>query len=504
MTLRISGMASGMDIDSIVKQMMTAKRIPLDKLNQQKQILQWQRDNYREINSKLVDFRNNKLLKYNTSAQLNTQKAVVSGNTTALTAEATPSANGIPMTISVTQLAKPATVTTMGMSMIDGGGNRLSANSKLSELQAVNGGFPSAGKYDLAINGGATLQFAEDTSIAEVVRIINTTEGANVTAKFDEITGKLSFTSNEFSAAGQVTLGPANSLLTLFGSNGGTDNTAYQQAEVYINGSTAADKHTFSSNNFTINGVQINLQATTTLPSDPGGGTPVTINTQSDTTKAFETITNFVQNYNDLVSILNTKVSEEKYRDFAPLTDEQKKEMTDNDIEQWDIKAKSGMLKNDEILKATITTMRSTIANQLGDLSSFGIKTGEYYENGKLYIDENKLKAALQSNPQQVTMALQGSSNTDGLFVKLAGNIESSLEKLSAKAGTSRFSADINFAFKSDSVMGRRLSDFNTRISVFQRRLNDMESNYFKQFTTMERTISNYNSQSSSLTSYLS
>lgn len=62
--MRISGLASGMDIDTLVQQMMKAKRVPLDKLNQQKQVLEWKRDNYRAINSQLVDFRNNKLFNY--------------------------------------------------------------------------------------------------------------------------------------------------------------------------------------------------------------------------------------------------------------------------------------------------------------------------------------------------------------------------------------------------------------------------------------------------------
>lgn len=107
MVTRISGMVSGLDVDTLVKQMITAKRVPLDKLNQQKQILQWQRDNYREINSKLVDFQNSKLKNYDKSTALNTQTTVVTGNTTALKAEATADANGIPMKMEITELAKP-------------------------------------------------------------------------------------------------------------------------------------------------------------------------------------------------------------------------------------------------------------------------------------------------------------------------------------------------------------------------------------------------------------
>src|SRR4051812_20889711 len=55
--MRISGLASGMDIDSIVSDMMKIKRMPLDKLKQQKQTMEWQRDDYRAMNTLLLDFR---------------------------------------------------------------------------------------------------------------------------------------------------------------------------------------------------------------------------------------------------------------------------------------------------------------------------------------------------------------------------------------------------------------------------------------------------------------
>lgn len=74
MVMRVSGFSSGLDIDSVVKKMMAAKRVPLDKLNQQKTLMEWQRDSYREFNAKLVDLKMNKLIKWNTSTQMNTQK----------------------------------------------------------------------------------------------------------------------------------------------------------------------------------------------------------------------------------------------------------------------------------------------------------------------------------------------------------------------------------------------------------------------------------------------
>lgn len=494
-TLRVSGLASGIDVDSIVKQTMAAKKVPLDKLNQQKQILEWQRDNYREINSKLVDFKGNKLVKYDLSGAMNTQTAVVSGDTAAIKAEATGDANGISMEIEVTQIAKAASVVTTGAVMVKSDKTRLTSSSTLSDLQKLNSSAAanSDGKYTLTING-TEIELDEDQTIAEAVATINKTTAAKVTAAFDETTGKLSITSKTFASTGKVELGTGDTFTKLFGT-GAAVSTAYQPAIINVNGTKDME---FASNTVLLNGIKLTLQDKTTSATK--------ITTTTDPTKALETIKSFVSDYNDLLSVLNKKINEERYTDYAPLTDDQREEMTDSQIEAWEAKAKSGMLKNDEILKSTVSTMRSLIAAQLGELSALGITTGEYYENGKIYIDEEKLKTAITANPQDVSAIFQGAtgSASTGLFDKLSLATTNTIEKLSIKAGTSRFSSDVTAAFKSDSTMGKALIDYNKRILAMEDRLDDYENNLYKKYTAMETAISNYNSQSSSLTSYLS
>lgn len=73
MTMRISGLASGMDIDSMVKKLMTAESIPLNKLNQQKQLTEWKRDGYRQVSTKLVTF-NEKLTNFSFSSAIDSKK----------------------------------------------------------------------------------------------------------------------------------------------------------------------------------------------------------------------------------------------------------------------------------------------------------------------------------------------------------------------------------------------------------------------------------------------
>lgn len=494
--MRINGF-SGMDIDSMVKSLMTAQRAPLDKLNQQKEVLQWTRDSYREMNSKFFDFRNNKLMKYGQSSAMNGFNAAVSGNTDAVKAEATPSANKVPMNISVKSLATQASLGTQGV------GYGITTKTTLADIQKKVDDTQSPDAYELHING-VDFKFDKSLTISDVINKISSDTKANATASFDEITGKLTILSKEYGDKQTITLSDdstnPSTLLSLFG--GGKPAVPGENASVVINNEPLS----FESNTFTINGVQLTLLSTTT--SDPvsmADDKPATIKIQPDATKTLETIKSFINDYNDLINTLNTKVGEEKYRDFPPLSDDQKKEMTDNDIKLWEDKAKSGLLKNDSILSSAISSMRMTISENMGKLSDLGITTGQYYEGGKLYLDESKLKQAIEKDPQGIMDLFQGpvSASSDGIFDKMSDIMNDAMGSLSDKAGTTKYSGDLNSVYKEESVMGKQLKDYNKRILDLQNRLSDMEDRYYKQFSAMETAMNQYNSQSASLTSYL-
>lgn len=525
MVTRINGF-SGMDVDSMVKSMMTAKRIPLDKLNQEKQLLEWKRDSYREINSKLVDFRTNKLIdKYGKSAALNTQKAVVSGNTDALKADASATANGIEMKVSITQVATKKTVETFGLASPV-------ANTKTLgdlELMKTPGVDPAtmtdadrealaAKEFNFTINGvsfvdsnGKSL-FTGSTSIATMVATINGNAKANVTAKYDEISGKLIISSKTSGTDGKADLVATddNSLLDLFNqkydsTTDGPDKyktTDAKNAFLFVNDRMYESQ----SNTITINGVQLTVEKTTVNQTDPKvnpttGDTPVTIKTTSDTETAMQTIKSFVEDYNSLISLLNTKLDENKYRDFKPLTDEQKSAMKDTDITNWTDKAKSGLLKNDDILRSALSSMRGIISGQVVNLADLGITMGSYNSGGKIVLDEVVLKKALTENPQKAVDLFQGTGSeaNNGIFDKLADKVSESLDSLVKRVGTSKFSADLTVSYKEESVMGKKLKEYNSRITNMLTILENTETRYYKQFTAMETAMNKLNSQSSSL-----
>ncbi|WP_245640191.1 flagellar filament capping protein FliD [Paenibacillus dakarensis] len=491
MQMRISGF-SGMDIDSMVKQLITAKRAPLDKLTQQKTIIEWRRESYREMNSKMIDFKT-KTSSFKYSSAMNSNKAMVSGNTTAIKAEATASASNISMGVEVFKLAQKSRIETTSPLTIKGNSDvpvSASLKTTLGELSKSDG----SEEYTLSINGiKEPLVFKSTETIETVLNRINSSAKAKVKATFDEVSGKFVVSAKEYGNTNKLT-GVEGSLISLFDLSDVQD---AKPAEVLITSGGVKKIFTPDSNSFLINGVQLTFQ-------EINKDKPATITTQTDPAKALETIKSFVESYNELIKTFSTKLGEEKYRSYAPLTDEQKKEMKENDIKLWEEKARSGLLKNDEVLRSTLSEMRSAIGEMVGDLSSIGITTGQYFENGKLNINEEKLKSALQSDPQKVSNIFQGAGDggNHGIISSVQTAMNNALDKLVDKAGTSKFLADSNSTFKEESVIGRQLKDYNKRIGTMEARLQDLEIRYYKQFSAMERAMNQYNSQSSSLAGY--
>ncbi|MNW38008.1 Flagellar hook-associated protein 2 [compost metagenome] len=490
-TLRIGGLASGMDTDTMVKQLMAAQRIPLDKLNQNKQVLEWQRDSYREVNSKLVDFRNNKLSNYRLEGSLNSYKSTVTGNTGAVSATATSSANGVSMSVVVKQLATKTGV--QGDELTATNGKAVTSSTTLSQL--TNG---TSGSYTLSING-RDFTFSGSDTISSVVNKINSDKEAKASAIFDEVSGKVSITAKDY--GGAFTLDSTTSTLSSLLNLGTVQ--AGKQAQIEVDGKAMGP---YDSNSITINGVKL------TLLEKSDSTNPSKITTQTDPDKMVSTIKEFVQSYNDLIDLMNTKVNETRYRDYAPLTDDQKKDLNEDDIKAWTEKSKSGLLKNDSNLKTALSQMRSIITDALGSsttlgLVDVGITTGQYYERGKLYLDENKLKTAITSDPQGVKDLFQkpaSETTKGGLFTRLYSSYDDVLENISKKAGTSKNSTSLTSTYNADSIMGKQLADYKTRISDMTTRLNDMENRYYKQFTAMEKSLSKLNNQSTSITNMFS
>lgn len=503
MVTRITGLASGMDIDSMVKKLMTAESAPLDKLNQQKQLMEWKRENYRETSVKLVTF-TQELSKLGMSSSISAQKANVTGNTSAVSASVSSTASGV-LDVKVASLATASSATSSAAIELNVSAPTDWGTVKLQDIK--NSGISGTVPVIVKIGSGASEASIEidpvNETIDSFVEKINSNKQAGVSAIYDSATGKVSLTSKTTGAKDIELSGDIFTALKL-----GSTITGGEDAKLTVNGLDI----TRSSNTFTMNGVELTLN-------NASGSTSTRIEVAKDTDKLVESVQKFVDAYNDVLSTLNNKVSEERYKKYAPLTTAQKKDMSDDEVKQWTDKAKSGMLKNDSILQSAVADMRSAMVQgvKLDDgttisLAQLGITTGTYQTKGKLVLDTDKLKAALDKDPDIVTnfFSKQDSATAqsnkytdqDGIFARMKKISNTALQKLADKAGTSKVSTDLSASFIISSTMGQELTGIDRRITDMTARLNMLETNYYKKFTAMETAINKYNSTSSSLSSF--
>ncbi|REK69568.1 flagellar filament capping protein FliD [Paenibacillus paeoniae] len=461
--MRLSGLASGLDVDAMVKELMKAKRATYDKVVKQKTQLEWKREDYRTISSKIVDFRNNKLANYNLSNAINAKTSNVSGAANSIRINATNSTASGSLEVKVEQLA------TNTREVFDIG----TGNLAVGEVQ-ING-------ESITLDG--------DMNGAQLAKIINGNSKYKATALYNEQTGQISITAKESGAIDSAMLVSGIANRNAAASDPG------KTAVVHINGM----RYEQNSNRFVINGVDF----TAVDESDNSA----TISVTKDTTKTVDTIKAFISEYNSLISLVNGELSEEKFRNYMPLTTDEKSALSEKEVELLESKARSGLLRRDTTLTKLISDLRSTATALVGGAQtgensylSVGITTGSYTEKGKLVLDEEKLRSALDSNPEEVTALFTGSN---GVFRSMMDSSMSALKDLNKIAGTSLTSSDTAFTFMHNSTIGEQLKSMESRESQMLTRLNMMEIQYYKQFTAMEKAINKFNSQSSSLSSFM-
>ncbi|ADL69657.1 flagellar hook-associated 2 domain protein [Thermoanaerobacterium thermosaccharolyticum DSM 571] len=496
--LRISGLASGIDTDSIVKQLMTAASQPLYELEQQKQWLQWQQEDLQDINTKLLSLRDNTLFKM--KLQGTYLAKTVSSNTSIATATAGVNAVNGTYILNVNQLATAAT------SASDSALNAYTTNSDGSIT--YNSLILAGTTCTINLNGKQiTLGSSDkDWTINDIVSAINKAN-AGVNATYDTTTDRLFLITNSTGSNAKIDFsGTTDSNALNFLTNTlklNTSTVTGTDASFSFNGVNI----TTSSNNVTVAGINVNLT----------GIGQTTLSVQTDTDTIYNSIKSFVDAYNDVITQINSKLTEERYYDYKPLTDAQKEQMKDSDITLWEQKARSGDLNGNSTLTSIYYNMRNAISGTVTasdgtkmTLSSIGITTGQWYEGGKLYIDDTKLKDAIQKNPQEVmdlftkltesptdVNATPGSSQNDGIAARLYYIVNNGINSITQEAGGGQYQLYDN------SFLGQQINDLNQRMSDMQDHLNTLEQQYYNQFTQLEIYMAQMNSQSQWLSQQL-
>lgn len=379
-------------------------------------------------------------------------------------------------------------------------------------------------KFSFTIKDGikdVKIEISKDDTMQDVMNRIN--EETSVQVTYQSTTDKFVFTSKNEGASGSFKFEPDSGneeiLKGIFGDNitdeaKGTD----AKLEVKYAGSDEVVEITRDSNTFKVDGMTITLNGTFGYDKDGNkidDTEAITFDAKVDNEKIVETVKEMVKEFNEIIELVNKEVKTKPDRDYAPLTDEQKKELSESEIEAWEEKAKEGLLFNDNDIKGLSNGLRFVLGSgDLQALEKIGLTVSSTTsDNGKLSFDESKFKAALESDPEGVKELFTKEQVKDeaGNVVQSSGiatNLKNVLDKYAKTVGEpkgiliNRAGSIKSPASITQNELYKQILEVDKRISSLQDTLKMEQDRYIRQFTTLESLIAQMNSQSSALSQF--
>ena len=593
MAVRISGMVSGLDTDSIVQELVSAYSTKKENIVKSQTKLSWKQDAWKSLNSevyslynKIGNYRYDSAYNLKTSSVSDSSKATVTASSSAvngtqslkikslatsgyMTGGKLAASDGSSVTTSTTlsQLGFSGSNTSFKVKDADGNETSIDVSSS-STIKDVISGLKSAG-VNASFDSSNGRIFVNSSSSGAASDFSITTGGND----FDESTGALSDSFKALASLGLVSKTDIEDLQAKYAADEGDDETTAAakaanlsalnaalksagladddgnatdkagtmihgtDAEIELNGAT----FTSSTNSFTINGLTINATETT-------GDNAVTITTGTDTQGIYDKVKDFFSSYNDLINKMTSLYNAESAKGYEPLTDDEKDAMSETEIEKWEDKIKSALLRRDStlgnLLNAMTTSMSGmTYIDENGTAITYNVAKGKYYygdeevgtsmsdvksfagskggftsyalssfgiatlgflnaaenEQNAFHIDgdeddektsgkTDKLMAMIQSDPDTVTAFMKNLSAT------LYGKIDNMMKSTTMSSA---------YTVYNDKQMNQEYSDYSTSISDWEDKLEDLEDYYYDKFSAMETALQKLQDQTSSLTSLL-
>jgi flagellar hook-associated protein 2 len=569
---RITGTNSGLDVDALVKASLTTYQNKIDKETQNKKILEYQQEQYKKIMSDASDFYDKyfDVLKTGSLFSSSTYQSVSfeSGDDTKVTAKGFAGADVSNYKVTTTQLASKATAL---FKLGDLSGTNLSV--KIDGKDAVSVAIvkaddeidmaTTAKNLNTALNSAGIKVTAKYSEFSKSIVLESGTLGestsfqAGVDSSYKTYTGQnakgvitkgteiynidqasnvltvdnvqFTFKSPSTSATSAVTL---DHLTDLTGDNGNTTTSDGKTTTKSADGKriTTTQTNTDGTVTQTITTIDGTTTTKTTTKSNTDGtvtknvtvneGTPtvssyspVSLTGSTEVTALKDKIVSFINDYNTLLTSINAKIYEERDTDYLPLTDAQKEEMTDDQIEKWETKAKTGLIRRDSDLERITNAMKSAMSSVMSGsglcLEKIGIKPVANYaeKNGTYTINEETLTQALEENAGNVkdlfTRAASTTNTKDkgGIFTQLAstlkGEFKSSTSSLAKKVGLDGTSTQYsNTLTKNIYAKKLLIADLNDSYT-------DKETALYNKYSALETALQTLNSQQASLTSML-
>ncbi len=369
------------------------------------------------------------------------------------------------------------------------------------------------GNLDLVINGVKIEGLTAKSTVKDIISKINATPEAGVKASYVDSTGQLMLVSSETGAGRQIDVSGSELGKKLFMADPDNEDAGFvagQDAEIAVSyGDGTVVNLTRSSNTFDLEGLKVSV--TGKFGYDAAGNLDssqaVTFNAQADVDGVTELVSKFFEEYNALVEEVNTQITSKPDKSYGPLTDEQKAEMTEAEIERWEKKAKQGLLFNDGTMRDLSGSLQSFLTDLMGtgisydDLEEMGISvSSNYMDGGKIEFNETKFKQAMSTEPDKVAKVFTGEgTSSKGLAQSMQDRMTpyatrygtrngGSYGRLVEEAGSPKVPMSVM-----DNYIYREIESIQDMIATLQERLSSEEDRYIKQFTSMETMINKRN-----------
>ena len=568
MAMRVSGINSGLDTDSIVQELVSAYNTKTEKYQKEQTKLSWKQEIWKGLNTKVYSLYNN-VGKLRFSSAYSTKKTTSSDTTKATVSASSNAVNGT-QKLHVLATAQSGYLTGGKLSLreevTDADGTTklqdvkgaVKAETKLSEL-----GF-TGDEASLNINttdeeGNAVTKTVSLTKDSTIQDVVNALKDNGLNASFDANNGRIFVSSKNTGKAADFSLSSATTKLVekkdadgnvIKDSNGKTEMesvalSAEEQAaskkligllgldtdssNIYGNKAAKIDgrdavialngvKYTNTTNDFAINGLNISVNGVTDDVADPDStdlsslndSTAITINTATDSQGIYDTVKDFLTEYNNIINEITKLYNADSAGSYEPLTDDEKDKMSDTEIEKWETKIKDSLLRRDSSLSSVMNAMMTSMSQPIEingksySLSSFGIQTLGFLnaaenEQNAYHIDGDEDDENTSGNDDKLMAAITSDPDTVIEFMKqLSTNLYKSIDDQMQ-------SNDLRSRYKiyNDKEMDKQYTNLTKTIKEWESKVSDKEDYYYKQFSNMETALAKLQSQTSSISSML-
>ena len=347
MPIRITGMNSGLDTESIITALTQTKQTRLDNFKGDQKKLTWKQDKWKDLNKKVVSFYNGTLSNMRFSTAY-TKKTTTASNANAVSVVTGSDAMNTTQTLDITSLARAAYLT--GEEVKDSSGN---AAKKTSTIE------------DLGLSAGQKLKFQIGDDASDVLSV-NIEEGDTVDSILSKLKGaessethtKLNFNFDDNNGRFYVSAQKEGAKAAFHLVSDGESSVAMEKLGFKLNGADEANSSNYvagSSAKINLNGVEytsesntFEINGLTITANEIASG--ISLTTKQDTSGIFDNIKKMLKEYNDLMKEFATLYNADKATKYSMLTDDQKEEMSDKEIEEWENKIKDGLLSGDETI----------------------------------------------------------------------------------------------------------------------------------------------------------